>query len=84
MQNYFFIFLMAYHLLSRVRYFLMIFAKKFFFQSILFALRFLPPELSSYISLNSINLVNSFGIKLKESIILSTFVLLGDVLIRSS
>ncbi len=64
---------MAYHLLSRVRYFLMIFAKKFFFQSILFALRFLPPELSSYISLNSINLVNSLGIKLKESIILSTF-----------
>ena len=49
------------------------FAKKIFFQLTLSALRFLPPELSSYISLNSIKLLNSLGIKLNESKILSTF-----------
>ena len=51
----------------------MIFAKKIFFQLTLFTLRFLPPELSSYISLNSIKLLNSLGIKFNESKILSTF-----------
>ena len=50
----------------------MIFAKKNFFQLTLFILRFLPPELSSYISLNSIKLLNSLGIKFNESKILST------------
>ncbi len=50
----------------------MIFAKKILFQLALFALRFLPPELSSYISLNSIKFLISLGIKLNGSKILSS------------